>query len=296
MSAAHYKYGSNKAIFTFPTWGALLDHARTAKSELEDHRRSSRHEEKRGYFYGTYNFDEAVSLAISGYSEGAEIIRKIGDPIFKSVSSLIQRQDIHYQAEGENIDVARFVEGEPECWQKFEHKTVSGAGHKIIKVVFNPSYAGQSSLRTIERTGAAATSLIQLLEYAGHRVEITVPTRNSNKYTPGKFEDITSTTIKLADQPMDVGRLAFALMHPSFKRRLIFAVRETLSTSEHLTSMGITSPDSDYGSPGELPRYMQGDIYISVGLSNINSESAARAWIIDQLKAQGVEIREVAAA
>jgi hypothetical protein len=208
--------------------------------------------------------------------------------MFMHVSSLVERHDITHDVEGIQVDIARYLDGEPECWIQWEHQIVESPGTKIVRMIFNGSVSSGVSTETIERVGAAAVALVELLEYSGIRVEIFLENVFAKYVGLQCPKVISQVKIKSADQPLDIPRLAFALGHPACLRRLGFAFVE-LQSKEYRESIGIS-----YGMP--IPLTMKGDIVIPE-LSYLNEETRtpekAEAWIIKQLEAQGVELKKV---
>jgi hypothetical protein len=238
---------------------------------------------------GTSSFADAVSLAYTGWTDGASRIKTITSPIFDKVSQLIERQDMVFDVEGIGIDVARYLDGEPECWQKWETRIVDGPGTRIIRLGYNLGAYHAVSEEHIIGKGAVACALVELLEYAGNRVEVYGLKNN----TSGGCSDRTSVLLKSADQNLDVPRLAYALSHPSMARRLLFSVLERMPNNWNNFAYG-------YGKPDTLPVGDQHtyDIYIpptnkdTIGsLPDWNSGTAAQKWIITQLQAQGVTLQ-----
>jgi hypothetical protein len=203
---------------------------------------------------------------------------------------MIQRVEVSHDVEGHAIDVARFVDGEPEAWLKFEEVLQeSESGHKLIRIAFNYSVSGHISPEVITRKGAAVAALVELLEYAGHRVEL-ILCHAVAEYR--NDEAVTETYIRMKefDQNLDSAVLAFALAHPATLRVLTFSIMEQYPY-EVRRHIGV--PGGGYGIPAEVNKENRGDIYIARSLasdSQWDSAEKAEAWIIKQLKEQGVTI------
>jgi hypothetical protein len=276
-------------IKKFDSWGDFVDYVVPMPKDVPGCIMQSRTNSSSNFsFTNVKTYEEAIELARTGWKEGADKVKTISDPIFLHVSSLVERHSITHDVEGIQVDIARYLDGEPECWIQWERQIVESPGTKIVRMIFNGSVSGGVSTETIERVGAAAVALVELLEYSGTRVEIFLENVFARYVGPEYPKVISQVKIKSADQPLDIPRLAFALGHPACLRRLGFAFVE-LQSKEYRESIG-----SSYGMP--IPLTMKGDIVIPE-LSYLNEETRtpekAEAWIIKQLEAQGVELKKV---
>lgn len=272
-----------KLLSVFESWGDYLRFVAPAKQlpGCDFASRNGSHD-----FTSTYSFDEAFKLAQTGWFEGAEKSKKISEPIFNHVSSLMEKSDITHDVEGIQVDIARYLDGEPECWQQWVPTIVEGTGHRIVRLVFNGFVSASVPNETIERVGGTLVALIELLEYAGIRVEVMYDMVFTTQYTANYPINVEAhVKIKSADQPLDVPRLAFALAHPSSFRRIAFSFLEQHTAERRKLSQ-------NYGGPHQVS--LEGDITIpclSYFNVDLQSQEKAEAWIIDQLKKQGVELK-----
>lgn len=200
----------------FEFWSEFVDYAASQPSTVPHASRSSRVGNYK--FTETLSFESAVKLALDGWDEGREQVKKLSGPIVEKVCNLIERQDLVYDVEGMGIDIARFVDGEPECWQRYETTVVEGESSKLIHIVFNLTVSSGIDQRVITAKGAAIAALVETLEYAGNRVKVTIA------HALNHYE--CYVTVKSFDQPIDLGRLVFALAHPSSLRRIFFSAQE----------------------------------------------------------------------
>jgi len=236
-------------------------------------------------FCGTPNWEAALELSRVGWLKGQADASKIAAPLFNSVSSMIERTDIVRDVEGAQIDIALFLDGEPECWQRFETSYIDGIGYRVLRLTFNIAASAAISQATITAKGATIAALIQLLEYSGYRVQVDVLWGGNS---PGIYIQ-PSVTVKRPDQPLDLPRLMFAMAHPSMLRRLLFRWAELMHKTDQ-QKLG-----SSYGHPDEVPEADQGDIHIAKSSypdSQWDNPESARKWIVGQLKKQGVSLRE----
>lgn len=264
-----------KKIVDFSSWGELLEYAaRTPKFNGGLCSRKS----SDNWWSGTPNFDAAVNVARNGWMDAEKKTAKLTAALFDKVSSLVKREYYSYDVTGLDFDMGLLMDGRPECWVKEETKTEDTQG-RILRVVFNGFYSAGVDADVLIARGAAVSALIELLEFSGTRVEVV-------HHTP--FRDIIQfrTVIKTADQPLDIGRLAFAVGHRSMFRRIMFSCLEQNPAER-------TADGGRYGMPHQLDAEHQGDIYIDCagyGDPQWENPEIAQQWIVAQLKKQGVEI------
>jgi hypothetical protein len=279
----------------FESWGDFVNFSATRKpaSCIGSHIPASRKTGDDGYmdrakWTGTRDFAEAQKLAIEGWPEGASQVKALAEALLNKVTTLIERQQIQYDVTGNDFDISLVNEGIPECWYRFETDEVqSGAGTKIIRFTFNCCASAGVSAEVLIARGSAAAALVEALEYAGFRVEITL--YDSVGYNNRKSQLCSKIPVKEANQPLDRDRLAFTLAHPSVLRRLCFGAWEGHEEfMQHEFRSG-------YGNVIDITKEEQGDVHISSAHLNSvqwsNPESAVE-WILEELKRQGVNLSE----
>lgn len=236
-----------------------------------------------GSFTGTRSYSDAVQLAYSGWLEVAERCRKYSAGLFDRVSTLIERHDIRYDVTGSGLDVARYLEGEPECWQNFEPVLVESPSSTIVRICFNGTVSAGISGEVIESKGAAIAALVELLEFAGRRVELSAVFSNSSRRQ--RESDTLVLTVKTAEQPLDMPRIAYVLAHKSMLRRLMFAYWEGQPIYK-IVGAGFGVP-RDY-KPATADIYIPQSTYRDIQWDN---PAKAEKFILDQLQAQGITLQ-----
>ena len=238
------------------------------------------------HFTGTDSFKEALGLATDGWPEGLDKARKLANPLFEKVSHLIERVEPVYDIEGGALDIGRYHDNDPEMFCRFDNVIAEAAGNRVIRLLVNVGASYGISNETIMSKGATIASLVELLELVGNRVELTViPFAGDQR---NGFKCWTKVIIKQAEQPLDLGIVAFAMAHPSSLRRLSFAWLNTLPDQHYERVMHA------YGAPVDV-EHAGYDVYIQKSHLNetqwANPESAT-AWILQSLKEQGVSLKE----
>ena len=281
-------------IFTFDSWGSMLEYSDKRISKYPENKydrtpASRRTATTEGYYeedwYQTKNFEEALDLGINGWPEGREKANIFSSAIVDKVSSLIEKQDIEYDVVGQDFDIGLVMQGVPECWYTLTTRIVDGQGSRQLKLVFNNCVSAGIDTEVMTRKGAAAVALIQCLELAGFRVEVSIKNGLASGYQQGASY-IFQCVLKEASQPVDIDRIIFALAHPSAFRRIGFSIFE--GDKEFMDAHS-----SGYGYPAECPREMRGDIYIGsslLGGVQWETEEATQKWILGELRRQGIKL------
>lgn len=280
----------------FSSWEALVDYCarivpcagtQTYNGLAAGHARAEDHAVKGFYGDGAETFDDAIALARAGWPDGAARIRAFADPIMSRVTSIIERDEYVWDREGVDFDVAAVLSGDPDHWLRHETHLAAGPGRRIIKVVVSGAFSWTVPAANIQRRGAAICALAECLDVAGYAAEIElVNDCGTSCDSTGRHHQIRAT-LKRPDQPLDMPALAVALTHPLAHRRLYFT---TLEQSAFVSGWSRTG----YGRPSN-PTDDRGDVFLPTMIGNPpewSSDGRAREWVVDQLKAQGVSVRD----
>jgi hypothetical protein len=186
---------------------------------------SSRSPERDGSFYGTKNFEEAMALARGGWAEGRQKVVHTLEKMYLPVAERLRAFD--YDVTGAVPFVPGYIAGEPIHMMNPQDVSVVDR-NRIITFTVGVSYPCGTSTDLVANYGAVILALTDILENLGFRIEIVV---TENKRAKGK-NYLTKTMVKSSVEQPDLDRLAFTLMHASFKRRLLFSVMETIPQVE----------------------------------------------------------------
>lgn len=273
------------ALLRFPTWEAFYE-ATLAPSEMLPAQRSSLGSDSWRNTWAEGTVEQAAQWAKLGWLEGAAIVKKYSNVLFERISGLIEREEIRYDVEGAMFDIGRLVERVPETWMNFETVLVEGQP-QYLRVVVNVICSGGISPKVILARGAVVCALIDLLEYAGRRVELTMAC--SDRAADGRHNLYTTAVIKRFDEPLDLPKVVYAIAHPTVLRRHIFSLLETLSAT-HRTQLSVPG---GYGNCVDVPSDERGDLYIPMmmyGETQWQNEQSAIAWIEGELVRLGVPL------
>jgi hypothetical protein len=274
-------------VATFETWGAFL--AQVQKPGTSKWTSSS--EQGNDSWAGTRTFADAVALARNGWKEGESRMRELSRKLEVKLIHRIVREDVNYDVEGMSFDVARYLEGEPEHWVRMEESTMQADSHRHVKVLVNVAVSCGVNPDVIIARGAAIGALVELLEYAGHRVELwTCDAQSDGTSNPAFFQRYVR--VKAYDQPLEPARVAFALAHPARQRRLGFRLMEQArpEISRRLSM--------HYGISVDAPKSVREEASLYLGrMQGYNHEewstpAFAEAFVLGELARQGVVLRD----
>ena len=287
----------NKTLtLRLPNWSDFLEYLEDAPCTSPDTQRASRKSSMGPDWSGTRSWAENMQFARAGWSEGEKRITPLTANLFDLVGSMIEKEHIVYDVEGMSIDIARYLDDEPECWQKWEVRREEGPGTRHLKIVYNFGVSAGVDKSIINAKGAAIAALVQLLEYSGVRCEVIAGScsKDSHLRGPNDYTLDILVTVKEYDQDLDMGRLAFALANVSMCRRCEFHIMETMP-AEFRTALSALGTGGSYGYPAPMPASERGDMYIGesyYGEPHWENVESTRKWIMDTLRKQGVQLNE----
>lgn len=267
--------------YEFASWAAFIAETRI-ETDMPEHTRAS---VLGGASWAGCTEEEANKYVEEGWVEGAEMARKFTAHLTNVIGALIERIEINYDVEGHNLDVARYLEGEPECWQRFEVEKIQQPAVRFIRIVVNGTASSGVDADTIMGRGACVAALVELLEFAGNRVEV-VMAMSVTSDSPLTV----LTVVKRFDEQLDMPKVAYAIAHPSVLRVHMFRFMESFDarTRDH---MGVPG---GYGRCAEVEKSKRGDIYLGqmqYGESQWESPAAAQRWVMNKLEAFGVTLK-----
>lgn len=236
-------------------------------------------------YFHTPDFDTALSLVRSGWTDGREAIEALRAELADRIQGSIALPEIRFDYEGDYVDVDRYVQGEPECWASLdespERLDIQVAMPRIVHVVISISAAWMVKPSTFLQRGAAAIAVIDLLE--SRRIRCIVDLQSSANPIETGERYLLNVRLKEADEPISVDTFAFLLAHPSALRRFVWSARE------HLPTDVAKRQNPGYGTYGDKASYPQGDIYL--GCVRHDWDTAATwQWITKTLNDQGIAI------
>lgn len=198
-----------------------MQHAREQQAASDMSSASLREDDPE--WYGTATIEEAIGLARFGWEEGRrQLLRQAGRV---AVDKLVGRRltvDPVPSYSGDEVDIDNFLTGRPD--HMVEYPLRYDAGGKQAAVLMNCSMAARVSVERIMRRGAAVLAAIEALRAEGYSLGLTMAEASRG----GCADTIVEYYIPVVHPGgfLDMDTAAFCVAHPSFLRRLIFALNE----------------------------------------------------------------------
>ena len=275
----------------FSSWTAFVDAAEHGETTMSTQDRHSRHLKGRSWA-GTKTFEEALELAHYGWPKGAARLKDEMDILVSQLPTRRVVRELHMAPVGPGtLDMNRYIMGHPEPWHtwrdsEFDDYAPNG---EIIPITYCSSASAGVSAEELHHKGATIAALVDVLEKAGRRVELTCVGGAKEGYGNSR-KVIFRASVKNANDPLDIDRVAFSLAHPATFRRLFFSMMEQ-SPEEYRSAIGITGYGA-YGSPLD-DENVEG-IYIPAsslyGDSSWSTTANKRAWLKKQLAPYGIDL------
>jgi hypothetical protein len=164
-------------------------------------------------------------------------------------------QDTVWDVAGDEVDIDRYLSGEPECMRSWPVQRVSKMG-KVITLCASVCYSSAIQPETAIRRGQVIAALALAIQKLGHAVELWIDISSGSSLT-GRIR----VCLKGANDILDDSKVIFAYAHPSVLRMLAFMVWDG---SESRTEQG-----TGYGPPkAPLRDLPEGTIYLPELRSN----------------------------
>tara|TARA_R100000995_G_scaffold51718_1_gene25024 strand:+ start:519 stop:1358 length:840 start_codon:yes stop_codon:yes gene_type:complete len=192
---------------------------------------------------GNVDVNGAMELAEYGWKDGRQHMSDQLDMAHASTS--FERLPSHeYNVAGYMPNIPLYVSGCPShMMSPLGDERSMG---RVVEIKVNISASAHINEKTLMRRGASILSLVDKLEDSGLSCAITLIEYTKAHGNNGLIE----MPLKTAGQPLDVDRCAYAMVHPSMLRKIIFALTERQLNAEEDWSGG-------YGVPSELPLHMR---------------------------------------
>lgn len=274
-------YGVRQRIVQrFPSTTQYLDYT-FGPCEIPEYTRFSR--KNRGHQTFGQDWKAAKKMAeTGGWKEGIEFVEKLSARVKKILVGKIALPEVQYDVTGENIDMGKFVAGEPEEWMTMVDSAINvdAKPPKIVHIVTTIDIA-QSAEAFLMR-GAAVCALTQVLELHGIRVQVDAHIGSN---------DIIDTWVRVknAGESINLENMVFFTAHPSMFWILSYACWEQLP-EEWRRNAGWLATKS-MGWISEPVDEERGDVYISAINSRfMASERSILEFVTAELKKFGIEI------
>jgi len=207
----------------FDSFGEFLSYARDEKISETRRARMEEYPDPEFYGEGIKSYDDALRLALKGMpAEGIEASNLAGEILAKvEAENDMPSFSVHYDVSGSEVDVARFLSGEPECMMNYELVDIPRTG-RVVTLVVSASAACDVTDKEIQARGVQVMSMIFAIERLGLQCEVILDWHAHGGWSgDGKAE--MTIPLKRSGEELDPGLLTYAITHPSMMRALILA-------------------------------------------------------------------------
>lgn len=235
-------------------------------------------------FYGVAGMEEAFDKARNGWKEGVELMEKMRLRIL--AANPFKPKPAKYDVVGSIPSIPRAVAGNPLNMKKITLKK----GKKTITLISDMSIHCMIGKEAVCNRAALVACLIDMIENKGFACEVisvgvASEGRGTRDYSFGAV-----ITVKESNQPVDLTRLSFALGHPGFIRKLVFAEKTVhIENKDTLCQHLGYSRDIDSGALNERNMYLIPSVRHNESLFKDEKLTVEKGlpWIVEELTKQG---------
>ncbi|QWF78884.1 DUF7192 family protein [Amycolatopsis sp. CA-230715] len=171
------------------------------------------------------SWDEALRLAVDGWPVPLEDTHvTVGELRERAgLTHPVTMLEPVWDTTGAEVDVGAYLAGVPECMVDAVPRRVSRRG-KVVTFLVPAGYSHFIEHDVIINRGLALATLCAAIIDAGHSVEVWSGDAGFLELSGDKHRYSGVARVLAAGEPLDLGRLIFAVAHPSMLRRLWFGV------------------------------------------------------------------------
>jgi hypothetical protein len=207
---------SHKSVFMsyWSTPEALAAHVATMGNGERNWQRSAFNGDN--VFRGTKDMHEALTMCRDGWPVGAARAERLRDRI--NAEHPTGPRVVRWDVAGAIASVPRALAGNPLNMRRVD--TAKLRRKPIVTLLSDMTANGSVSANAITNRAAVVAAVVDAVEAAGFACEVISFECSSEGKT---IAQIVATTVKESHAPADIGRMAYALGHVSFFRRIAWA-------------------------------------------------------------------------
>ncbi len=178
--------------------------------------------DRHGDHYGNLTLEQACDVARTGWVEGVAKLKKITDGIVPKMSDdLSPKLNMYASKAGGMLNMSRALTGHPIPFVRFKNEPKH---NPVVDLHYLVDANCQIGSDQIIAWGSGLAAAIRTIEQSGKRVRLTVNFGASDG--AGRNKVTMSILAKRPQDRLHLNQLTFVCAHPSFLRRLCFAVIE----------------------------------------------------------------------
>lgn len=283
------EFGKHGLRREFSSVAEFVDHATAGANPLGPGASSLATGKQYAKWNGTRNMDEAVTLA-HAWHDGAARIERLALSLAPSVTRPRFRTEFAPTLPGA-LAIGDYLAGSPVPYVTRREIARVSAGSKIFRVSVNCTPSAMVDPEIYERRGAAIVALVNAMEKSGRRcaVDIEWITGHSRAIAEENLHYVINA--KRPEQRVSLPALAFALAHPSFPRRFVFATmeRESADRRRRFHVPGGYGPITTDGIENEGYHLRFGPMFGTD--KQWKSEESAAIWVRTEAEKYGVKFK-----
>lgn len=197
------------------------------------------------FFHPT--FEESKADILAGWPDGVKAMQTSLEAMRRllpeAAAMVAERMETVWDVAGDEVDIGRYLEGEPECMGTGQTVFVPAQG-RVVSLVILGGASGSVKAENMAKAAVGAMAIIDAIEAAGMRCEVNVVFAGVRAAGDGNHAVCVQwIPCKAAQDPLDMGRIASAI-HPDMFRRfgLKYWIHEAIdmrgSASENLFAWG----------------------------------------------------------
>lgn len=175
---------------------------------------------------------EAVALARTGWEDALDQVENMTAGLVDALENETHATtfEVLYGVEGCDVDVARYLSGEPECLISYPMLETPRAG-RVVTMCASVTYSGGARAETVRARGLVMTAAAFALDRLGLSTELWADRTIRDQVRRGlgtRYSGAISqrVLIKGANDVLDPARVLYAFAHPSMLQCLGFATAE----------------------------------------------------------------------
>lgn len=223
-------------VLSYDSMGEFISHA-----EANTDPKSSDKDDAE--FSQSDSLKHACDWAKRGYTEVRPKVDSILDNLQERLADRFESAFVtQFNVGGADVDMGRFMGGEPECMIDFVSEPTARMG-RVVRILVNGSVSWDIHTDWIISRGTAIVALMDTIHKMGCGLELwwEMPVRGTDSKT-------FSHVVKVHDssEMVDIDNIIFSVAHPAMLRRLTFS---TMEQSKYAKQMGV---GGGYGCPTSL--------------------------------------------
>lgn len=183
---------------------------------------------------GTKTVAQADAIMVSGYDDVLPTITSIRDKVRERVGNI---DTTVFRAEnnvyGTRLDMGSYLADSPTCFLEF-HEDPDKRATKFVRILVDTTFSAMVKADDIKVRGAAVVALCDTLNLCGYTTEVWAVSTNGGSWGSGNkdTELAVMLPVQRVGEPWDVRSAMYPLAHPSFLRRTVFGVMESMDETE----------------------------------------------------------------